>query len=247
MNTPQNRRVINCPLCGGVILVQKAQDLYSEQFPTKGERETESSVKTDNDFVTFGTYQQTPDKAPLEWEVLDVQADKALLMSKYALSYRSFAEKQLIGYQHNTWASSDLRVWLNSVFLKRAFLEEERALIVNTSVTTEPNPTYKTDPGPAVDSKIFLLSIQEVNKYLKTAKSRKCLPTAAAKKELSLSCVFHPDTFRMAKGCSMWWLRSPGTDRNHTACISYTGSVNLNGHFPHSKDYAVRPVLWIKL
>ena len=70
--------------------------------------------------VTYGHYPQTAsgtDSTPIEWMVLEVQGNKALLFSKYGLETRAYNSKRT----YTTWETSDMREWLNDTFLNRAF------------------------------------------------------------------------------------------------------------------------------
>ena len=237
-----NRTLANCPECGGIISVSKAFNLYEEHFPTKGENEATVKENGETETVAFGSYKQSTENEPIEWIVLCVKNGQALLLSKYALLSRPFAEKATLGYENSTWLSSHLRVWLNDQFINDAFNEKQKQLIVETNIVTEPNPTYKTEGGAPIASKIFLLSIQEVKKYLKKSNDRKCYPTRY------LKTVIPPQAgLGVSKNYCNWWLRTPGTNRNLTAYVTDSGTINNNGRFPYSQGYAVRPALWIKL
>lgn len=82
------------------------------------------SRPTAGNVVTYGHYEQDNDtangKEPIEWVVLDVQGDKALLISKYGLDVRPYNTE----YNHVTWEECTLRTWLNDTFLNAAFTPE---------------------------------------------------------------------------------------------------------------------------
>ena len=62
-----------------------------------------------NEIVTFGKYEQDGMRSngpeAIEWLVLDVQEDKALLLSRYALDSMPYHDN----YKAVTWETSDLR------------------------------------------------------------------------------------------------------------------------------------------
>lgn len=94
------------------------------------------------------------------------------------------------------------------------------------------NKIIEIDP---TNYKVFLLSISEVNKYLKLNASRRCSATAYAKAQGS-------DFYS-----SWWWLRSPGIDSAWAALVyCYDGSIDYSGIGVHN-GFAVRPALWIDL
>lgn len=135
------------------------------------------------DTVIFGTYPQTAegdDETPIEWIVLDVQENEALLISKYALDCKPYHNEK---YKAVTWETCTLREWLNDEFFNKAFSEENRQSVINSKVTTDKNPSYGTKPGKDTEDNVFLLSIAEANRYFRRDKTRICYPTAYAKKQ----------------------------------------------------------------
>lgn len=90
------------------------------------------------EYVEFGQYfQEDADhKTPISWVGVAKDEGKLLLLSHYALDYREFHHERV----PVIWESSDLRSWLNTVFLKEAFFEEERARIVLTSIDPPQSP-----------------------------------------------------------------------------------------------------------
>ena len=73
------------------------------------------------DYVVFGQYEQDNDtsngKEDVEWLVLDVQEDRALLISKYLLDCKPYNTTD----DHVTWETCTLRKWLNDEFINTAF------------------------------------------------------------------------------------------------------------------------------
>ena len=71
------------------------------------------------DTIEFGEYEQDnkSDKEPIEWNVLDIQDNKALIISKYGLDAKKYNEE----YQSVTWENCTLRKWLNEDFYNEAF------------------------------------------------------------------------------------------------------------------------------
>ena len=82
--------------------------------------------------------------------------------------------------KHYLLQKSCLRSWLNNTFLNAAFSAEEQKQILITTVTTDKNPSYSTNPGNNTSDKLFLLSITEADKYFTSDSARQCKPTAYA-------------------------------------------------------------------
>ena len=197
------------------------------------------------DTYTFGAYEQdnstSNGKEAIEWTVLDKDGMSLLLISKQALDCQQYNTS----YTDVTWESCSLRKWMNGTFLNKAFNAEEQAQIQNTTVSADKNPEYNTNPGNATTDKVFLLSINEVEKYFNSDEARKCAPTAYAKAQ----GAYTSDSYKTASGAATcwWWLRSPGDYQDRAARVSIVGSVYYYGNIVHGAYDAVRPALWINL
>lgn len=165
--------------------------------------------------LTLGVY----DGRPIEWDILDLEDGKALLLSRYAL-----ADKQYYpGFKIMTWQDSTLRSWLNGEFYENVFSDEEKERIIKAPVHNGDNPEYGTDGGDDTDDNVFLLSIDEISRY----------PS------------FRQGTYRNGEAC-WWWLRSPGQDGYHAADVYYTSAVRADGYFTDF-EHGVRPAILISL
>ena len=197
------------------------------------------------DTYTFGAYEQdnstSNGKEAIEWTVLDKDGMSLLLISKQALDCQQYNTS----YTDVTWESCSLRKWMNGTFLNKAFNAEEQAQIQNTTVSADKNPEYNTNPGNATTDKVFLLSINEVEKYFNSDEARKCAPTAYAKAQ----GAYTSDSYKTASGAATcwWWLRSPGDTQLSAAIVCSDGSVNYYGSIVYIDNVAVRPALWINL
>lgn len=197
------------------------------------------------DKITFGTYEQdnvtSNGTEDIEWLVLAKENNKILVISDKALDSQPYNEKR----QSITWEQCSLRKWLNDSFLNAAFSEEERALIQNTTVSADKNPSYNTSPGNATTDKVFLLSINEAKKYFNSNDARKCAPTAYAKAQGANT----NNTNKTPSGADAcwWWLRSPGNYQNYAAHVLSDGSVYYRGYNINYDHFCVRPALWISI
>lgn len=197
------------------------------------------------DAVYFGAYEQDNNtsngKEDVEWIVLAKENEKALVISKHALDCQQYNTS----YTDVTWETCPLRKWMNGTFLNNAFSTEEQAQIQNTTVSADKNPEYNTNPGNATTDKVFLLSINEVEKYFNSDEARKCAPTAYAKTQ----GAYTSDSNKTASGAATcwWWLRSPGGTQDSAATVHADGSVGCGGDYVDCDIDAVRPALWINL
>ena len=190
------------------------------------------------DIITFGSYEQDNDlengKEPIEWQVLDVQDGKALVISKYGLINKPYN----VAMTNITWETCTLRKWLNNEFINSVFSSKERDMIITTKLSNPDNPKYGTNGGNDTEDKVFLLSINEANKYFSSDEERKCKPSVYAKEK----------GIRIAdNGNCWWWLRSPGNYQDCAADVYADCRVAENGGMVNSDSIAVRPALWIDL
>lgn len=110
--------------------------------------------------------------------------------------------------------------------ISKMFWKNLHTLFYTLKVTNADNKEYGIPGGNDTTDKIFLLSIDEVNKYFPSNNERKAtLPSGT-------SCC--------------WWLRSPGSLRDSVARV-YTVGVITDQFAVCDYETAVRPALWINL
>lgn len=221
-----------------------AEQMEEDSTSLQVQKQTLEDIKLGN-VIEFGSYQQDANpavgKEAIEWLVLAVEDDKALIISKYALDYKPYNTAR----GDITWERCSLRKWLNEEFLNEAFSSEHRDLILETTVKAHSNPKYKTNPGNITIDKVFLLSITEAEEYFSSDAARQCMPTRYAMAQIFTVYPKQQESYRPNKAVS-FWLRSPGDRQDDAAYISHDGSVALFGSRV-SDDKFIRPALWIKL
>ena len=207
---------------------QHLQQIGEDFFTTLRTAETGESV-------FFGTYEQDNDLTdgaePIEWEVLDRQGNRVLLLSKYVLDHVSFNTSSRI----STWDRSSVRSWLNETFYLTAFSTAEQSVICLSDITPDRNPDYDADPGKTTGSRVFILNLTETYKYLPSARDRLCAPTRFAVAQGAVS----------QSGVSSWWLRSTGYDVSAASCILPDGGLSFIGR-PAEYKLGIRPAIWVE-
>lgn len=197
-----------------------------------------------NDIVTFGSYEQDGLRKngaePIEWIVLDVQGNQALLLSRYALDSRPYND----AYGPVTWENCSLRHWLNSTFLDTAFTEDEKKNIVITELDngrSEGNNEWHIAGGNNTEDSVFLLSYADTDRYFDSAYDRMCMPTNYAISN-GANVRVHDDNITES---GWWWLRSPGEVEYHAAFVNFDGTRYSNA--VGNEYLSVRPALWVKI
>lgn len=191
------------------------------------------------DIVVIGSYEQDNvmdnGPEPLEWIVLEVQEDKAWLMTKYCIEQVIFYPERVPMY----WGKSDLRAWMNGEFFETTFTEEEKEIILTTIVEND-NPHGMKGAGADTEDKIYLLSKSEVLHFMPEMADRVAYPTEYAKtKGITLS----PET-----GSCRWWTRTPGARKMDICGMRLDGRISAYGM--QDVDWptnTMRPVMWVKV
>lgn len=211
-----------CEMCGSADIQQDSGDSNNKSTVTNNHIKNVSV----GDIVKLGKYEQGNGIEDIEWQVLAVDGHNALLISKYVLEMRAYNKENVAC----TWETCTLRQWLNTDFYNNAFDKNEKESIVQRLVNDDIDFSYKTTDN------VFLLSIDEVQKYFPYAEKLQCKPTIYARdKKISLDKVTH--------SFCPWWLRSPGSYGNYAAYIF--DEINKSGKSV-SNFFGVRPALLVK-
>lgn len=201
------------------------------------------------------------DFAGYKWRVLEVNADKILILSEYVLNVSSKYHSSLIQV---TWADSDTRKYLNGDFYN-SFSSSDQSKIAESSISTPNDSWYGTPGGKDTTDKIFLLSREEVVKYFgdsgkfaNPTKNDGRYPWLAK----GLPIWWMNDKFDSARiaydtngNVVNWWLRSPGSfsvDGEPIVTVSAIGDDGCIGYFPVAMSnpqypIGIRPALWLNL
>lgn len=209
---------------------------------------------------------------PIEWLVLSVESDKALLITKYAIDSACFDCEEVddgFEWEDINWANSQMRLWCNKDFYLNSFTKEEQTKIIPTSLKNDSE--YVDDEEneePDTIDKVFLLNSKEVKTYFSF--DRKCTKTIYAKTkwdEIVIDSVDEDDDINNPNNYVQWWLRSKAdTDNcfNVVGDVDYkdvkdqeTGKLKTSGTFNPEEilDFGVdsdcvacvRPAMWVSL
>lgn len=141
----------------------EAAAALAEEYPW-----VEIATAEPGDSVFFGHYEQDNDKSngkeDVEWFVLDVKADKVLLVSRFYL------EKQPYNSTPGTtnWEMCTLRSWMNDEMYNTLFDEDEKNRVmlsnVSSKVISAPAENDRHN-GNDTEDRLFLLSYDEYYEY----------------------------------------------------------------------------------
>lgn len=227
-------------------------DLYMSSDIISDDSNAENDVKV-GDIITFGSYEQdnnlTNGTEPIEWIIMDIKNNKALLLSKYGLDCKQYNSE----FSDTSWENCTLRSWLNKDFYNTAFLSSDKQKICETNVRNYDNVKYNTDGGNDTIDRIFLLSLAEINylgygfdtDYYENDISRRCGATAYAIANGAYMYYNSKDAYTIdGIPTSNWWLRSPGFNKK---CASFVGANGHRDDCGADYCYLVRPAIWIDL
>ena len=105
---------------------------YSKNKVTVSDPVLEETV-----IVSFGRYEQDGNlengPEPIEWIVLGVEDNKALLLSKYILAYRPMHSIR----EEYDWRDTELREWLEEEFFAKAFTMSEKRKMLRIELSSK--------------------------------------------------------------------------------------------------------------
>ncbi|MBQ6016560.1 MAG: hypothetical protein IKH82_03545 [Clostridiales bacterium] len=195
--------------------------------------ETEESRIQLMDIYEIGTYENET----LTWIVIDVKDGKALLLSEKVIDLVPYnTEKTEV-----TWETCSLRKWLNEDLYYGSFTDEERQMIVKTTVNNKDLPDEGCNYGSDTEDYLYVLSYREM------------LDTAAdcdeyAKPSYTQIALEHHNNVRVS-----YWRRDPGMMGDGTVALKTLGTMEFDGRVQYFCDdvdspwNGVRPAMWVDI
>lgn len=163
--------------------------------------------------VSMGSW----DGRPIRWRVADSRGKLRLLLAEDAVLERAYNDLRV----DVSWKTSTLRRWLNGEFLETAFSREERMCVISGRVDNPRNPGFFTQGGAPSMDKVFILTQEEIEKYLPAQQDR-------------------------ALG-KWWWVRMPGCNLLSAVSVCEDGSIYEIGINVNYASGGVRPAMWVLL
>ena len=191
------------------------------------------------DIIKFGNYMGES----IEWQVLEVQNNIALIVSKHVLDFWAYGKSN-----PTSWKESLLREWLNNKFIDLAFGDKEKNLIHQMEIKDNYNNKIDMTRNDNVSDRVFCLSEREVLTYFPDSYSRRAEVTSHAKARVKRSSRKY--FMNKKSGTGSYWLR---TQRyRETMYVDYDGYLESTTPTYYSTNHpfafsGVRPALWINL
>lgn len=187
--------------------------------------------------LQLGRYPTRSDNSfmPLDWYVIEVEEDSATLITDRCIDCRPYHSRR----GPVTWATSDIRTWLNSIFFERAFNSDEASVILNTTLTNSKYNRYGIHGGKDTIDKVFLLNVDESSEFFADWRDLASTITEFAEKR---------GAYCDSEKRGVWWLRSPGRVEDSVSYIAADGYIhNYDGRMALADNYSVRPAIRIRL
>lgn len=214
---------------------------FATEMGSKAEG-NESAVQV-GDSLYLGRYEQDNKTdngmEPIEWIVVAVENEKAMLVSRQALDCLPFAENET----DVTWKESTIRKWLNDTFYAETFTEDEKKAVLLSTVSnnlSENNPEWGAFDVDDTNDHVFLLSYREAINYFFEKDERKASGTDYARER---GARFLGVT-SLVIGETDWWLRSSGKSIRDAAYVDVKGVVNSK---KNTTKMGIRPAIWVDL
>lgn len=196
--------------------------------------------------VCFGRYPQLDAQLfkndIIEWRVLDIKNNKALLISEYAHIPDNDVDVNAFWFNEDPHFSDkyDVKTWLNEVFINDAFLPIEQNIIDTVSVEGEKHTENGETQSFVTDVKLFLLSDKEAMQYFENDKERKVRGTAYADKKCGVYKEYDPYQWN-------WLLRTHTTEFFLDDCVAPDGTIASASLWKNNSVFGIRPAMWINL
>lgn len=194
----------------------------------------------------------------IEWYVLEEENGEKLLLSKNIIARGAFQDED----GKLTWENSSIRQYLNTEFYNSFSLQEQKQ-IVQKSIVTYPayydsfdGNSYAVDGGKQTEDKIFLLSVEEVEKFFAIEgdlTERENWWNEHYGRDVDYMERPYPTKLICIDGSRAmyqnealwWWLRSPAYYENGTAVVDADGNIDAGGYLSQNQNGGVRPAMWI--
>ncbi len=194
------------------------------------------------DYIDLGLYEQdnnSSSKEVLVWKVLAKEDNKLLLITEYVIDVKDYhSTKSLV-----SWENCSLRKWLNEDFKNNALTDEQKNIIIKTTLHTDcsgSDETLAQKYSSTTEDEIFILSSAELNKYFKNNKNSLAYPTeyAIGKNIKKINTCWY-----WCRNPEIWFSATGEFCQGDLIGPSDIGSTSAGDN----KNYGVRPAMWVDI
>lgn len=157
----------------------------------------------------------------ITWRVLDDTDDILTLITEKAVDGKPYNETREVV----SWSTCSLRRWLNNSWINEAFSSEERSLV--------------TLDGSPVSDKVYLLRVDEAEKYFSSNSDRIC--------GCSPYAIEQGIESKALPGRCTWWLRDDRpSDEKIEDFVDADGSIHTNAWIDSGTEESHRPMIGVR-
>ncbi|MDR2547042.1 MAG: DUF6273 domain-containing protein [Lachnospiraceae bacterium] len=222
-----------CTSCGGKKFLTRCKDC-KKMLASRYSKKLSSEVYLE--FIIPDDAKKIQDIRVGEWCLLDIQSDRALLISNKVIKEVKFNDKVL---SSEPWINCSLRKYLNSTF----YMNLESNIwkkVIEVRLENNAAISHRTGLVSQTTDKIFLLSIEEVLKYFGDSGAFGALSDTdfgTVNDQFNKDRSAYPDN---------WWLRSSSQRCSNAAIVDEVGEISCLGKRIFDSN-GLRPAMWVKL
>ena len=203
---------------------------------------------------------------PITWTIVskDTANNQVLILCDMVIDAQKYGNNTS-GAHDNSYENSTIRAWLNNEFIKTAFSDLQKDVVLTTTVSNSDkaiadynSPTGNPYLSADTEDKIFLLSKSEIkNGVVKNGVTYAYLTDAdfstdaSRQKKATAYAIAQIGSGYDATNGAWWWLRTPYYDYTAPAKDYSAHTIKVNGTIHMSTvDVAtggVVPAMWIQL
>ena len=187
--------------------------------------------------IFYGLYEQdnnqTNGREVIEWQVIAVEQDRALLISKYVIDVAKYDTSL---NENVDWSNSTIRFWLNGKFPDNAFDKEDTSRVLSTNLISYRRNENGYMEEYETNDYVFLLSEAEVENLFENPTTR--IAFASLK-------VINSDVIVNEHNHCGWWLRDLGEESDTAKYVWANEGEVANSVF--EVNQGVRPAMWFSL
>lgn len=224
--------------------LEQMQENVTEPIFAKVHENLQKKVQANYDFhvgsvITFGSFPQgkNGEQKPINWLVLDITDNQALLITVDCLMRSGYCDPQKAygNPWYLAWGNSVAREMCNGYFAK--FLPAANYM-----------PKSYTDRYPEMtcSDKVFLLSEEEVRRFLPDENMRRALVSDYLLSQGEKAATAYEDTKKFAS----WWIlphEESNSNASYPQAVLFNGQIQYHGRNIMHTDFTIRPCVRVEI
>lgn len=173
----------------------------------------------------------------IAWMLLIDKDNEYLLMTDKVLDGNCYMNELV----DSSWDVSELRTWLNTSYLSKAFSDEELKLIKKTHIGKPENYFYSTSNGNESEDYLVILSCSNLVYSEYGLRDEDVEKRQAKATDYAIARGVFVDENNGAK----WWTSSNGSMNTSYVFVNSNGIISAGGELATNTSIGVRPVMTV--